>query len=108
MNPGLVGFSNTGVGLYAVTQNDDNDPTLPTILAFVGNVGIGVVGQSNANGRQPPEYGGALIPGEAAPEFGLGVAQLRDAARVVRGDRQIRRPAARRRDDANSSSRQLL
>ena len=102
MNPGLVGFSNTGVGLYAVTQNDDNDPTLPTILAFGGNVGIGVmatcssgegvVGQSNANGRQPPEYGGILIPGEA----------------VAGGDRQLRRPAATRPAGANASSRQLL
>jgi hypothetical protein len=101
---GLVGFSNTGLALYAVTQNDDNDPTLPTILSFGGNVGIGVmatchsgdgvVGQSNAEGtgvRGSTVLGtGVLGEGYAGRSNGTptGVTGLSDKGVGVRGDSQ--------------------
>ena len=101
---GLVGFSNTSVGLYAVTLNDDNDPTLPAILGYGGNVGIGVmarsssgdavVGQSNAGGtgvRGSTLLGtGVLGEGHAGQFNGTptGVTGVSDKGVGVRGDSQ--------------------
>jgi hypothetical protein len=45
---GVCGFSTTGIGLYAVSMNENNDPSLPSLLAYGGNVGIGVMGTSHS------------------------------------------------------------